>query len=337
MLRAMELARNGLGNVSPNPMVGCVIVKDDRIIGEGWHQRYGEAHAEVNAIKQVNEKDLVRGSEVYVNLEPCAHYGKTPPCAELLADYQVKHVIISNRDINPLVNGKGIRILKSAGIRVTEGVLADEGIELNKRFFTFYAKDRPYVILKWAETADGYMARSNYDSKWISNEYSRLMVHKWRSEEDGIMVGANTVIFDDPGLNVRDWTGKDPVRIILDPHMKIRGTKKIHNQKQKSLIYNLDEDRDEDKVIYIKTVEEFFLENVLKDLKKKGVQSVLVEGGNYLLEKIIRKGLWDEARVFVSPLTFGTGLAAPQLTGGELTEKQAIFDDQLFIYKNGIL
>ena len=337
MIRAMELARNGLGQVSPNPMVGCVIVKDDRIIGEGWHQQYGGPHAEVNAINQVKERDLVSGSEVYVNLEPCSHHGKTPPCAEMLVRSQVKHVIISNRDINPLVHGKGIQILKSAGIRVTEGVLAAEGTKLNIRFFTFHTKERPYVILKWAETADGYMARPDHDSKWISNEYSRQMVHKWRSEEDGIMVGANTVIFDDPGLNVRDWTGNNPVRIIIDPHMKIKGTHKIHDQKQKTLIYNLFEDRIEGNVIFIKAAEKFFLEDVLKDLKYQGIQSVLIEGGKYLLERILQKGLWDEARIFLSPMTFGDGLAAPQLMGGELLEKQAIFDDQLFIYKNGIL
>ena len=334
MIRAMELARNGLGHVSPNPMVGCVIVKDDQIIGEGWHHLYGGPHAEVNAIHQVREKDRIAGSDIYVNLEPCAHYGKTPPCAELLINYKVKHVIISNRDINPLVNGKGILILESAGIQVTEGVLGVEGFELNKRFFTFHSKERPYVVLKWAETADGFMARPNHDSKWISNEYSRQMVHMWRSEEDGIMVGANTVIFDDPGLNVRDWVGKNPMRIIIDPHRKIKGNHRIHNQKQMTLIYNVSEDRDDGNVIFIKKDEVLFLENVFKDLKYKGIQSVLIEGGKFLLEKIIQKGLWDEARIFSSPLTFGNGLAAPQITGGELLEKRAIFEDQLFIYKN---
>jgi len=334
MIRAMELARNGLGQVSPNPMVGCVIVKNDRIIGEGWHQQYGGPHAEVNAVNQVKEKHLIPGSEVYVNLEPCAHYGKTPPCAELLVSKQVKHVIIANRDINPLVHGKGVRILETAGIQVTEGVFAKEGIELNKRFFTFHSKERPYIILKWAETADGYMARVNHDSKWISNEYSRQIVHKWRSEEDGIMVGANTVVYDDPGLNVRDWTGKDPVRIIIDPNGKIKGRYKVLDQQQKTLIYNLSEDREDGNVSYIRSEGGFFLEDALKDLKYKGIQSVLIEGGKYLLEQIIQKGLWDEARVFTSPLTFGEGLIAPQLRNGELLEKQFIFEDQLFIYKN---
>jgi diaminohydroxyphosphoribosylaminopyrimidine deaminase/5-amino-6-(5-phosphoribosylamino)uracil reductase len=243
-------------------------------------------------------------------------------------------VIIANRDINPLVHGKGIRTLETAGIQVTEGILAKEGIELNKRFFTFHSKERPYIVLKWAETADGYMARVNHDSKWISNEYSRQMVHKWRSEEDGIMVGANTVVYDDPGLNVRDWTGKDPVRIIIDPNRKIKGHYKVLDQHQKTLIYNLSEDGEEENVVYIKSDSDFFLENSLKDLKNKGIQSVLIEGGKYLLEQIIQKGLWDEARVFTSPLTFGEGLTAPQLMNGELLEKQFIFEDQLFIYKN---
>jgi diaminohydroxyphosphoribosylaminopyrimidine deaminase/5-amino-6-(5-phosphoribosylamino)uracil reductase len=336
MKRAMELARNGLGYVSPNPMVGCVIVRDDQIIGEGWHQKYGGPHAEVNAINQVEDKSLIKGSEVYVNLEPCAHHGKTPPCAELLVSYQVKHVILSNRDINPLVHGKGIQILKSAGIRVTEGVLAAEGNELNRRFFTFHAKERPYGILKWAETADGYMARPNHDSKWISNEYSRQMVHKWRTEEDGIMVGANTVLYDDPALNVRDWVGKDPIRIIIDPHLKTMGGYQIYNQKQKTLIYNFLEDQEDENTIFIRLNQDSFLSLVLKDLKYKGIQSVLIEGGKYLLEGFLKEGLWDEARIFTSPMTIGKGLEAPQMIEGELLEKQAIFDDQLFIYKNRI-
>lgn len=333
MMRAIELARNGLGRVSPNPMVGCVIVRKNRIIGEGWHQVFGGPHAEVNAVKSVDDKSLLNDSEVYVNLEPCSHHGKTPPCADLLARLRVKHVILSTRDNNPQVAGNGVRILESAGIQITEGVLAPEAYELNRRFFTFFSLDRPYLILKWATTADGYMARENNDSKWISNVYSRQTVHKWRSEEDGIMVGANTVIHDDPALNVRDWDGKDPVRIIIDPHLKISGNYKIFNKGQKTLIYNLLEDTVTDNVMRIKVEGSSFLTYVFRDLKNRGIQSVLVEGGKYLLENLIRSGTWDEARVFTSPLTFGSGLEAPRLVHAELWEKHRIFDDDLLIFK----
>jgi diaminohydroxyphosphoribosylaminopyrimidine deaminase / 5-amino-6-(5-phosphoribosylamino)uracil reductase len=333
MLRAIELAGSGLGHVSPNPMVGCVIVRNNQIIGEGWHQEFGGPHAEVNAVNSLSDKHLLRESEVYVNLEPCSHYGKTPPCADLLSKLHVKHVILSNRDINPLVQGKGIRILESAGIQITEGMLAPEAYTLNRRFYTYHSMDRPYLILKWAATADGYMARQNSDSKWISNVYSRQMVHKWRSEEDGIMVGANTVIHDDPELNVRHWEGKDPVRIIIDPHLKIRGEYKIFNRQQKTLVYNLLEDKDSENLIHIKLKESFFFSLILRDLKARGIQSVLVEGGKYLLDNIIKSGMWDEARIFSSPLTFGNGLGAPQLVNGELLEKQRIFDDDLLIFK----
>jgi diaminohydroxyphosphoribosylaminopyrimidine deaminase / 5-amino-6-(5-phosphoribosylamino)uracil reductase len=333
MLRAIELARNGLGRVSPNPMVGCVIVRKNQIIGEGWHQVHGGPHAEVNAVKSVGDESQLRESEVYVNLEPCSHYGKTPPCADMLARLQVKHVILSTRDINPLVQGKGISILESAGIQITEGMLAPEAYELNRRFFTYFSLDRPYLILKWATTADGYMARENNDSKWISNVYSRQIVHKWRSEEDGIMVGANTVKHDDPALNVRDWDGKDPVRIIIDPHLKITGNYKIFDKRQKTLVYNLLEDTATENLMYIKLEESSFLSLVLRDLKNKGIQSVLVEGGKYLLENLIQAGTWDEARVFSSPLTFGSGLEAPRLVNAELLEKHRIFDDDLLIFK----
>jgi diaminohydroxyphosphoribosylaminopyrimidine deaminase/5-amino-6-(5-phosphoribosylamino)uracil reductase len=317
-------------------MVGCVIVNKDKIIGEGWHQYFGGPHAEVNAINRVIDKEMIRGSDVYVNLEPCAHYGKTPPCAKLLSGHNVDKVIISNRDINPLVSGKGIEILRSAGIRVEEGILEKEGADLNRRFFTYHAQARPYIILKWAETADGFIARQDFDSKWISNEESRLLVHKWRSEEDGIMVGANTVLYDDPALNVRDLNGKDPIRIILDPHLKIKGKYKIFDRHQKTLIYNLLENRKNRKLSFIKKELISFIPDILSDLKSKGIQSVLVEGGRFILEKVIEAGLWDEARIFRASKTFGKGLPAPQLLDSELMEEHTIFDDQLYIFKRRI-
>jgi diaminohydroxyphosphoribosylaminopyrimidine deaminase/5-amino-6-(5-phosphoribosylamino)uracil reductase len=224
MSRALELARLGFGKVSPNPMVGCIIVCEGKIIGEGFHQQYGGPHAEVNAIHSVKDKTLLKQSTVYVTLEPCAHYGKTPPCAKLLVEHLVKKVIISNVDPNPLVSGKGIEILRSAGIEVETGLLEQEGLELNKRFFKSIRENAPYIILKWAQTADGFIARDDFDSKWISNKISRKLVHKWRSEEDAILVGKNTAKYDNPTLNVRDWVGKDPLRIVIDHELVLDQT-----------------------------------------------------------------------------------------------------------------
>jgi len=204
MQRALELAQLGIGYVSPNPRVGCVIVHENKIIGEGWHQKFGEVHAEVNAINSVNDQSLLKESIVYVNLEPCSHFGKTPPCVDLLIEHHVKKVVIGNLDINPLVQGQGIKKLKDAGIETITGVLEKEGHELNKRFFTFIEKQRPYIILKWAQTSDEFIAQKNFESKWISNEFSRQLVHRWRSEEDAVLVGTRTASHDNPSQTVRD-------------------------------------------------------------------------------------------------------------------------------------
>jgi len=214
MRRALELAVKGRGKVSPNPMVGCVIVKNESIIGEGWHKQYGQAHAEVNAINEVSDKSLLTGADLYVTLEPCAHHGKTPPCANLVAQYAFRKVYICNVDPNPLVAGKGLEIIQKAGIQTETGILEEDGKRLNARFFTFMQQNRPYIILKWAETGDGFIARNDYSSKWISGNLSRQLVHKWRAEEDAIMVGTNTARYDNPALNVRDWTGTNPTRIL---------------------------------------------------------------------------------------------------------------------------
>jgi diaminohydroxyphosphoribosylaminopyrimidine deaminase / 5-amino-6-(5-phosphoribosylamino)uracil reductase len=221
MQRAIQLAKLGLGNVAPNPMVGAVIVYNDIIIGEGYHQKYGEAHAEVNAINSVKNKELLNESTIYVSLEPCSHYGKTPPCANLIVENGIKKVVIGCSDPNPLVAGNGIKILIEAQIEVIDNVLEKECIELNKRFFTYINKNRPFIILKWAQTANGFIARENFDSKWISCEESRMWVHKWRAEEAAILVGKNTAKYDNPSLTVRDWNGKNPLRVVLDYHLEL--------------------------------------------------------------------------------------------------------------------
>ena len=336
MDRALELAYLGLGNVSPNPMVGCVIVKDGKIIGEGWHQKCGGPHAEVNAINNIIDKDNIKGSDVYVTLEPCSHYGKTPPCSDLLISLGIKNVYISNLDINPLVSGKGIQKMKEASIKVYVGLNEEEGSTLNKRFFTYHSKKRPYIILKWAQTIDRFIARKNFDSKWISNEYSRQLVHKWRSEEDAIMVGANTALYDNPKLNVRDWPGAEngPVRIVVDPNLKVPGDSYLFDGTQPTLIYNCNISNNEDNLNWIKLNKVNFIEDLISDLYKKEIQSVLIEGGSYLINSLISKNIWDEARIFVSENTFGEGIKAPDLYHASLVSKSKIFNDEILFFKN---
>lgn len=315
MRRAMELALLGRGAVSPNPLVGCVVVHNDRIIGEGWHRQYGQAHAEVNAINEVADKSILPQSTVYVNLEPCSHFGKTPPCADLLIQHQVKRVVISNADPNPVVNGGGIRRLREAGIEVTTGVLEKAGHELNRRFFTFVKNKRPYIILKWAQTADGFIAKENYDSKWISNGLSRSMVHKWRAEEDAVLVGTRTVFHDNPQLNVREWTGRNPVRIVIDRFLKLSEKLQVFNGSQPTLVYNLIRHEFRHNLELIRVDEENFLLNILAHLFKKNIQSVMVEGGAVTLQAFVDAGLWDEARLFIAPRRFGKGIRSPQFQG----------------------
>ncbi len=335
MQRALELAENGKGQVAPNPMVGCVIVHKGKIIGEGWHQRYGEGHAEVNAVNSVTNKDLLRESTVYVSLEPCSHWGKTPPCANLLIEQQVKEVVVCNTDSNPLVSGGGLQRLNEAGINVRWGILEEEGRWLNRRFFTYMEKKRPYIILKWAQTADGLMARSNYDSKWISNPFARKLVHKWRAEEPAIMVGRQTVQYDNPRLNVRDWpvTGKDPLRVIIDRQLALENTFSVFDGSQPTICYNLLKNEALNKLNYVQLPEEAFLAELMQDLGRRGIQSVIVEGGPGLLELLLAEGLWDEARIFTAPKTFGEGLQAPR-PKGKLKKSQVIFEDRLDIFVN---
>ena len=334
MQRAIELAKLGKGNVSPNPLVGCVIVCDDKIIGEGWHQLYGGAHAEVNAIHSVPDKNLLKQSTIYVNLEPCSHTGKTPPCADLLIQSSVKKVVIANEDSNPLVAGKGIKKLQEAGIEVITGVLEKQGHELNQRFFTFIESERPYIILKWAQTADGFIAKENYESRWISNEFSRQLVHRWRSEEDAVLIGTKTAAHDNPHLSVRDWSGRNPVRIVIDRFLRLPKTLHLFDKSQKTIIYNLLKHEEHENLIYIRLDEADFLDRLIKDLFKRKIQSIIIEGGALTLNLFIQSGMWDEARVFSSTRSFGSGIEAPVLRGNLIAE-ESISDDTLKIYQHG--
>ena len=331
MNRALELAELGRGKVSPNPMVGCVIVHEDKIIGEGYHQEYGKAHAEVNAVNSVKNQELLAEATVYVTLEPCAHFGKTPPCAHLLVEKKVRKVIISAFDSNPLVGGKGIQILKEAGIEVETGLLEKEARIQNKRFFTQIEKKRPYVILKWAQTKDGFVAREDYSSKWITNSSSRQLVHKWRAEEDAIMVGKNTAKYDDPALNVRDWVGKNPLRLVIDSKLELPNTLKLFDEAVPTICYNTLKTEEKGTLEFVKLNQEFKIEDILEDLHRRNIQSVIIEGGSFLLNKFLSSELWDEARVFTSSNKFGSGIAAP-IPPAPVSETIDVLEDTLRIY-----
>lgn len=332
MLRAIELAELGRGAVSPNPMVGCVLVHEDRIIGEGYHQNYGEAHAEVNAIHSVKNPELLSEATAYVTLEPCAHFGKTPPCANLLVEKGIKSVVIATIDSNPQVGGKGVEILKNAGIEVTIGVLEKEARSQNRRFFTQINLKRPYVILKWAQTRDGFVARDDYSSKWISNTGSRQLVHRWRAEEDAILVGKNTAHFDNPTLNVRDWSGKDPLRLVIDSRLELSQDLNLFDGTIPTLCYNVLKSEKTEQLEWVKLPINFAVKDILEDLYQRGIQSLIVEGGAFLLNKFIDSELWDEARVFTGQSEFGQGIAAPVLPKPNQTEIELEGDKLRFYY-----
>lgn len=315
MLRALQLAEIGRGSVSPNPMVGCVIVHNDVIIGEGWHKKYGDWHAEVNAVNSVKDKTLLAEATAYVTLEPCSHFGKTPPCADLLVKHQLKKVVICNRDPFPLVAGKGIQKLQDAGIEVVTGVLQEKGRQLNARFFTVVEKKRPYIILKWAETADGFIAGENFEQIKISNALSHKLLHKWRSEEDAIMVGTNTALYDNPRLNVREWTGRNPVRIVIDKNRRLPKDLHLFDDSVKTLILSDPFDWEE--------------------YQKEKIQSIIVEGGTQLLQSFIDAELFDEIRVFRSQNQLKKGIIAAVLPkNSTIISRQNLLGDELTIYQS---
>ncbi len=329
----MELAKLGLGSVSPNPLVGCVIVTDGRIIGEGWHQQFGGPHAEVNALQSVTDSTLLQKATVYVNLEPCSHFGKTPPCADKLVQTGVQRVVIANRDTNPLVGGKGIEKLRAAGIEVTEGLLKEEGLQLNRRFFARIEQGIPYIILKWAESADGFMATNEKKPTWISNEYSRQRVHQWRSEEDAVLVGTNTAAIDNPELNVRHWTGRNPQRVVIDKSLRLSTSLHLFDQSQPTLCYNLQRNEAQNNLTFVKLNEENFLSDLLHDLSNRNIGSVIVEGGAQTLQSFIAGGWWHEARIIRSKNILGDGVPSPVLRGVPLYDDE-ITGDRLSVVLN---
>lgn len=334
MKRALELARLGSGNVSSNPMVGCVIVKNNEIIGEGYHESFGQPHAEVVAIESVVDKSTLEGSTLYVNLEPCSHIGKTPPCSNLIVEHKIKRVVFSNIDPNPFVAGAGFEFLMANHIEVIQGVLEDEGRELNCRFFTYIEKKRPYIILKWAETADGFIAKENFDSKWISNEVSRKLVHKWRSEEDVVLIGTNTALYDNPRLNVRDWSGRNPVRAFIDKQLQVPMGAHLLDGTQETICYNYIEQDVRNLVEYVKVDPmDDMIDVIIGDMYERKHLSILVEGGSKVLNAFLAKGMWDEIRIFKSQSEFGLGIESP-IIRAKPDSHEMILTDELIVYKN---
>ena len=336
--RCIELARNGLGTTYPNPLVGSVIVYDGKIIGEGWHKKSGESHAEVNAVKAVKDKSLLKKATIYVSLEPCSHFGKTPPCCDLIIKNNIPNVVIGTVDPNVKVAGNGIKKLIEAGIHVTVGVLEEECNALNKRFFTFHKKKRPFIVLKWAESQDGFIAPTEKLEKkpvWITNQYSRQLVHKWRTEEQAILVGTQTAIDDNPKLNARDWSGKNPIRLVIDQNNRIEKNNHIFDNQAVTIVFSksIDTIKKENTIFEILDFEKNIAEQIVQILYQHQIQSVIIEGGRQTLQTFIDANLWDEARVFIGNIELKEGTKAPTLAKNQF-KKQSIGTDELIQSKN---
>lgn len=336
MKRCLELASKGWGKVSPNPMVGSVIVHAGKIIGEGYHQGFGKSHAEVEAIASVQDPSILKESTLYVNLEPCNHHGKTPPCTDLILKHQIKEVVIANEDPNPLVAGKGIGRLKENGIKVTTGVMSNEGHFLNRRFFKFHSEKRPYIILKWAQTKDGFMDKVRGDSNpmihKISSEESHQLSHQWRTEESAILVGKRTVLNDNPQLTARLVEGNQPVRIVIDAQLEIPETFHVYNQDSKTILLNqLKEEKKGNIHLHRMNSSPFSIGEIMDFLYSENIQSVIIEGGKDTLQNFLDAGVWDEARIFTSVEEWKAGLKAPEMNLAPV-ETTSVGQDILNIY-----
>lgn len=319
MQRCLDLAILGMGNVAPNPMVGCVIVYNGVIIGEGYHQKFGEAHAEVNAIRSVKNPELLCESTLYVSLEPCAHFGKTPPCSDLIIESRIPQVVIGTVDPFAKVAGLGIERMKRTGIEVEVGVLEAECREINRRFFTFHEQKRPYILLKWAQTLDGFIDTDRTETQhptWITNALSKRLVHKQRSEESAILIGTNTAEYDNPALTVREWTGNQPIRMVIDRTGRLHAALHIFDQKVPTWVFTESKQSDRENVKFIELNFKLdILPQLLRELYQRDILSVVVEGGSFLLNSFIQDGLWDEAYVYTGNQFFGRGVEAPKITG----------------------
>ena len=334
MKKCLELATKGMGYVSPNPMVGCVVVFNNQIIGEGYHKKYGTAHAEINAIENVKDKSLLKKSTLYVNLEPCVHFGKTPPCTNLIIESEIPKVVIGCIDSYSEVLGKGIEKMQNTGIEVIVGVLEKESREVNKRFFTFHEKKRPYIILKWAESKDGFMAPLNQNKPfWMTSSESKKLVHKWRAEEEAILIGRITAKKDNPSLTVREVAGSNPIRIIIDKNLTLPGDLNLFNSEAKTIIFNSIKSEETGTNQFIKIDFNYLIEKILKELHKQNIQSVKIEGGSITLQAFIDDNIWDEARIFTANKLFSQGLKTP-IIEGEIILEEEIGTDTLEIIIN---
>ncbi|SMP31251.1 bifunctional diaminohydroxyphosphoribosylaminopyrimidine deaminase/5-amino-6-(5-phosphoribosylamino)uracil reductase RibD [Chryseobacterium profundimaris] len=331
--RCIELANKALGHTYPNPLVGSVIVHDNKIIGEGYHHKAGENHAEINAIQSVQDKSLIPESTIYVSLEPCAHYGKTPPCALKIKELGFKKVVIGAMDSHDKVNGKGKKIIQDAGIEAISGVLEKECIELNKRFFTFHEKKRPYIILKWAKSGDGFMDK-DFKPVSISNSLVNQFVHQLRADEHAILVGTQTALNDNPALTVRNVQGHNPVRILIDFELKVPHNFNIYNKEAKTIVINSIKDEEKENIRFIKISKENFLNELMNALYKEQIQSVIIEGGRFTLQQFIDEDLWDEAIVIENGnLKFGNGTQAPKIEA-QLQREEKFRDNSILFYNN---
>ncbi len=337
MHRCLELAAKGLGTTYPNPLVGSVIVLNGKIIGEGYHKKAGGPHAEVNAINSVKDKSLLSESTLYVNLEPCTHIGKTPPCSDLIIHHKIPRIVIGTQDPNPLVSGKGIERLRKNGCEVLTDIVPMECYHLNRRFFTFYTKQRPYIIIKWAETKDGFIdiirsKETPVQPNWISNDLSRMLVHKWRSEEQAVMVGTDTALWDNPILNVREWHGESPVRIVPDRTLRLPDSLHLFDGNIPTLVFTEKMKPAKKNLEYI-TIDfkDHPEQRIFHKLFELEIQSILVEGGRKLIESLFHNNLWDECRIFIGDKSFGVGIPSPDINGS-LTDSITVNEDHLLIY-----
>lgn len=334
MQRCFDLAKRGEGFTLPNPLVGAVIVHDDKIIAEGYHEKYGGPHAEVNAIRRA-PADLLSSSTLYVSLEPCVHHGKTPPCVDLIIESGITRVVIPVADPNPLVCGKGIRKLTAAGIEVTTGILESAAREVNRRFFCFHEKHRSYVVLKWAQSGDGFMGKEGVNIL-ISGQESLQLAHRWRAAEMAVMVGTNTAVTDNPQLNVRLAEGNNPLRIVPDRTLRLPDSLRLFDGASPTIIFTERQDGKGNAEYQVVKFDEDILSTILARLSERNVISLLVEGGAQLLGSFIRSNLWDEARVVISPDKLSSGIRAPSIPMNPVSEERA-GNDRIITFRNSFL
>ncbi len=341
MHRCLQLAKNGIGNVAPNPMVGSVIVHNDVIIGEGYHVQYGQAHAEPNAINAVKDQSLLQESTLYVNLEPCSHFGKTPPCSAYIIEKKIPRVVIGSIDPNPEVSGRGIKMMQDAGIEVVCGLLLDETRELNKRFFASQEKKRPYIFLKWAQSVDGFIDGDRNDKEVLpvqfSTTFTQQLNHKSRSEEGAILVATNTVLMDNPQLTTREWDGENPLRLVIDKEGKISDDYKVKDNQVPTLIFTENPYEGKENLTYI--IVDFsqdIIPQILKELYKRKINSLIVEGGRTLLQSFIDGGIWDEARVEIAPVKLRKGISSPIISMANFDKELSVDGNKIMFFKKEI-